>query len=149
MSATRTKVTSKLSFAAIACTLIACRKPPAADTEALALARAYEAVTSTSLSERSIAIDSFKVAQCKVAQNCADRDACVTYATALLRAQTLADKARALSATDAGGNGAATKSELTLIVDGADQALKSAEKAEPDCTKALHALYARARPELQ
>ena len=122
--------------------LSACRGEKA-DPEARALVSAYEAFQGASALDRPAALASFKQLACT--RLCADRDACSTYAGHLLRAQQLVQKARELGPEDAGGNGAASETELAIIVEGADDSQKKAVAAEPACRAALDRLYALVR----
>jgi hypothetical protein len=113
--------------------------------DARAIVRAYEAFQSASPTDRPAALQSLESAPCTDTPTCADRDACVGYARHLSRAQELTRKARELGPEDAGGSGAATESELAIIVSGADDETKAASAAEPKCRTALERLYALAR----
>lgn len=113
--------------------------------DAKAIVRAFEEFQGASLGDRPAALKDLEAAPCADATTCADRDACVAYAKALVRAQQLVQKARELGPVDAGGSGAATPSELAIIVSGADDATKAAEAAEPRCREALERLYPLAR----
>lgn len=104
---------------------------------------AYEAFQGAAPSDRRAALDALAHAQCRDPGVCADRDACATYGAALVRASELTGKARSLGPTDAGGNGAATLEELTIIVSGAEDAVLEAERAEPGCSEALQRLADR------
>lgn len=123
--------------------LMACRAPKRDD--ARAIVRAYEAFQGASPADRRAALASLEAAPCLDAPTCADRDACAGYARSLTRAQELSRKARELGPEDAGGNGAATPAELSIIVGGADDATKDATAKEPACRGALDRLYALAR----
>jgi hypothetical protein len=112
--------------------------------DARAIVRAYEDFQSASLTDRPAALQALENAPC-VNETCADRDACAKYARSLLRGQTLIQKARELGPVDAGGNGAATNTELAVIVDGADDATHAAADAEPACRAAIGRLYSLIR----
>jgi hypothetical protein len=119
-----------------------CRGRAEAD-EARQILLAYEAFQNAAPNDRRAALDALAHAACKDAGNCADRDACASYGASLLRAQELTAKARSLGPSDAGGSGAATVEELTIIVAGAEEAVADAEKAEPGCSSALERLADR------
>jgi len=124
--------------------LVSCRRSEGR-TDARAIVRAYEAFQAASATDRPAALKSLEAAPCTDSPTCADRDACVTYARHLMRAQELARKARELGPEDAGGSGAATETELAIIVSGADDETKAASVAEPSCRSALERLYSLAR----
>lgn len=113
------------------------------DPEARTITLAYEAFQGASATDRPAALASLEQLGC--ARLCGERDACATYAKHLLRAQQLVQKARELGPEDAGGNGAASETELAIIVEGADEASKKASAAEPTCRTALERLYALGR----
>jgi hypothetical protein len=117
----------------------ACREAKREDVRAIV--RAYEAFQGASPTDRPAALAALATAPCVDAPTCADRDACVGYGRALTRAQDLLRKARELGPEDAGGNGAATPAELSIIVGGADDATKDATAKEPACRGALDRLY--------
>ena len=110
--------------------------------DARAITNAYRAFQEASVTDRPAALAELTKARCDDAPTCADRDACVDYAKALVRAADLTRRARALAPEDAGGNGAATPDELAVIVSGADDAVKKTEALEPKCRVALERLYA-------
>lgn len=122
---------------------LGCRQPEPGNPDARALTRAYEAFQGASATDRTAALEGFKQTRCGTL--CAERDACVDYATHLMRAQLLVQKARELGPEDAGGNGAASATELAIIIGGADDASKKASAAEPPCRAALDRLYAAGR----
>jgi hypothetical protein len=111
--------------------------------DARGILSAYEAFQNAVPSDRRAALAALASAKCRDATVCADRDACATYATALVRASELTAKARSLAPEDAGGNGAATMKELGIIVAGAEEAIGEAEQAEKACTAALERLSER------
>ncbi len=133
---------SLLAFVFAACAA-ACGKPPRDDAKAIV--RAYEELQGADWVDRQAALDAFAKTRCDDAQTCADRDLCTTYSRTLFRAQSLVRKAKELGPESAGGNGAATPSELALIISGADDASKAATAAEPACQSALQRLYALSR----
>ncbi|MBI2394053.1 MAG: hypothetical protein HYV09_31065 [Deltaproteobacteria bacterium] len=124
--------------------VVGCRRDTGR-ADARAIVRAYESFQGASATDRAAALRALESAQCDDALACADRDACSKYGKHLLRAQQLVQKARELGPEDAGGNGAATESELAIIVAGADDASREASAAEPPCRAALERLYTRAR----
>jgi len=130
-------------FVLLALSATACRGGPSGSPEARGITRAYEAFQGASPSDRPAALKSLEQATCTTL--CAERDACATYASHLLRAQQLVQKVRELGPEDAGGNGAASPSELAIIVEGADDASKKASAAEPTCSTALERLFALGR----
>ncbi len=138
-----TKISALLGVALLASSFGCSRDSSRPDAKAIV--RAFEAFQGATLGDRPDALKDLEAAPCADAVTCADRDACVGYAKALVRAQQLVNKARELGAVDAGGNGAATPSELAIIVGGADDATKAAEAAEPRCREALERLYPLAR----
>jgi hypothetical protein len=114
--------------------------------EAHAVTRAWqEFQRNEATADRSAIVAAMKALPCDSPTLCADRDACIVYATAVMRATDLTRRARALAPEDAGGNGAATQEELSIIVSGAEDAVKSAERLERACKEALTRLYTRAR----
>jgi hypothetical protein len=123
--------------------VMACRGQKREDVRAIV--RAYEAFQSAGQADRRAALASLEAAPCNDTPTCKDRDACVGYARSLTRAQELTRKAQELAPEDAGGNGAATPAELSIIIGGADDATKEATAAEPACRSALDRLYALAR----
>ncbi|MGZ3418022.1 MAG: hypothetical protein ACXVEF_20445 [Polyangiales bacterium] len=123
--------------------LLGCHAPKGR-ADARAIVRAYEDFQAASLGDRPAALQALEGAPC-MNETCRDRDACATYARHLLRGQTLIQKARELGSVDAGGNGAATETELALIVGGADDATHAAADAEPACRAAIGRLYALTR----
>jgi len=125
--------------------LVACRGGSQTRNDARAIVRAYEAFQGASAPDRSAALESLASVPCVDATICADRDACVAYARHLFRAQDLARRARELGPEDAGGNGAATPAELTIIVSAADDETKAASVTQPTCRAALDRLYSIAR----
>jgi hypothetical protein len=131
------------TYSLIALLLIGCERGPK-HPDAIAIVRAYEAFQNAAPTDKTAALQSFESTQC-TPMTCADRDACSKYGKLLTRAQELARKARELGPEDAGGNGAASESELAIIIGGADDATKAATAAEPDCRKALERLYALTR----
>jgi hypothetical protein len=130
-------------FLVVALLICSCRSPKRADAQAIV--RAYEAFQGAPQADRRAALASLETAPCKDGPTCADRDACVAYARSLTRAQELTRKAKELAPEDAGGNGAATPAELSIIIGGADDAAKEASSAEPGCRTALDRLYALIR----
>jgi hypothetical protein len=128
---------------ALALVLAGCRD--AGREEARAIARAYEDFENAGAPDRPAALKALQSARCSEASLCADRDACATYAASIVKTKQLTDKARELGPEDAGGNGAATESELAIIVAGAQDALDEAEKQAPRCHEALTRLHQRAR----
>jgi hypothetical protein len=113
--------------------------------EPRAIAQAFEDFEGASPSDRRAALESLKSAPCAAdPADCADRDACVHYASALQNATELMAKARALGPEDAGGSGAASPEEYVTIVSAADDAVKTAEAARPACLEALDRLHRRA-----
>lgn len=130
-------------LASLPLVVFACKGTQGGRPDARAIVRAYEDFQNAKGTDRKDALDALANTGCDPQATCADRDACVTYGRALLRAQELIAKARELGPTDAGGNGAATPSELVTIVAGADDATKAATDAEPACREALSRLYAR------
>jgi hypothetical protein len=122
--------------------LLGCRGDKG-DPEARTITLAYEAFQGASATDRPAALTSLQQLGCK--KLCAERDACASYAKHLLRAQQLVQKAHELGPEDAGGNGAASETELAIIVEGADDASKKATAAEPTCRTALERLYALGR----
>ncbi len=119
-----------------------CRDRREAD-DARGILSAYEAFQNAVPSDRRAALEALANAKCRDAAVCADRDACASYATAMVRANELTAKAKSLAPEDAGGNGAATMKELAIIVAGAEDAIGDAERAEPSCTSALERLSER------
>lgn len=128
----------------VAMALVACRGSQGRP-DARAITRAYESFQNASSTDRPAALKSLESTPCADAPTCGDRDACVTYARHLHRAQELARKARELGPEDAGGSGAATPDELAIIVSAADDETKAASAAEPGCKTALERLYSLAR----
>ena len=106
---------------------------------------AYEAFQHASTTDRQQALSELRRTRCTSPTRCNDRDACTTYATALVRATDLTARAHALGPVDAGGNAAATSNELAVIVQGAEEALRKAEDAEAKCQHALVRLYDASR----
>lgn len=131
---------NSLIFAVV---LVACDRGPK-HPDARMIVRAYEDFQSAGTADRNAALKALEMTTCTPA-TCSDRDACAKYGRKLLRAQELSRRARELGPEDAGGNGAASESELAIIIGGADDATKEATAAEPDCRKALERLYALAR----
>lgn len=123
--------------------MLGCRGP-SGRADARAIVRAYEDFQSASKTDRPAALQALENAPC-IAEACRDRDACAKYGRNLVRAQTLIQKARELGPVDAGGNGAATETELAVIVDGADDATRAAADAEPACRAAISRLYSMIR----
>lgn len=119
-----------------------CRDRREAD-DARGILSAYEAFQNAVPSDRRAALEALANARCRDAAVCSDRDACASYATALVRASELTGKAKSLAPEDAGGNGAATMRELGIIVAGAEEAIGEAERAETACTAALERLAER------
>jgi hypothetical protein len=113
--------------------------------EARTILVAYESFQQASQTDRPAALEALRAARCSDAAMCADRDACVGYATALMRATELAGKAHTLGPVDAGGNGGAKPEELAIIVAAADEAIESAEHAEEACDAAIRRLGDRQR----
>ena len=130
-----------LALVAISLLSLSCQHGPKRP-DAAALVRAYEDWQKATATDRPAALRAFESATCKDPPTCADRDACVTYARTLTRAQELVQKARELGPEDAGGNGAATEAQLAIIVGGADDATKEATAKEPECRAAPDRLYA-------
>jgi hypothetical protein len=137
----RTTMLGVVAMAALAC---ACRASPA-DDDARSILSAWEAFESAAPADREAALDALEHARCSEASTCADRDACTTYATALVHASEYTAKARTFAPVDAGGNGAATKSELVIMVAAADEAIDTAKRTEPACTEAIRRLHDRRR----
>jgi hypothetical protein len=123
-----------------------CRRPDPDRSEAQEIVRRFEDFQTADRSDRAAALEALAAAPCREPTLCAHRDACARYGADLMRAQELAGKARALGPVDAGGNGAATKDELAIIVAGAEEATARATRAHELCSAALDQLYARARP---
>jgi hypothetical protein len=124
---------------------VACRGGTRARNDAQGIVRAYERFQGAAVGDRPAALASFEATPCVDPKVCADRDRCAEYARHLFRAQDLARRARELGPEDAGGNGAATPAELSIIVSGADDETKAASVSEPLCRGALDRLYALAR----
>ena len=141
------RVTQVFAFAALVVATQAhgCKDDTVA-REAKAIALAYDAFQNAGLADRRSALEAFARVGC-TGPSCADRDACVSYATPLLRAQELVSKAKSLGPVDAGGNGVATDPELAIIVSSADDFTAAATAAEPACREALTRLQKRARGE--
>jgi hypothetical protein len=133
-------MTRKIVFAFM---LVGCQAPKGR-ADARAVVRAYEEFQSAQASDRPAALKALESAPC-MNETCRHRDACAKYARNLLRGQSLIQKAHELGPVDAGGNGAATETELAVIVDGADDATHAAADAEPACRAALTRLYALTR----
>lgn len=129
---------------ALSTLVVGCRRDTGR-ADARAIVGAYERFQSASTTDRPAALQALEATRCDDPPACADRDACAKYGKHLLRAQQLVQKARELGPEDAGGNGAATESELAIIVAGADDASREASAAEQPCRVALERLYARAR----
>lgn len=123
--------------------LAGCERGPK-HPDAIAVVRAYEAFQNASPTDKPAALKALESTTCTPI-TCADRDTCAKYGKLFTRAQELARKARELGPEDAGGNGAASESELAIIIGGADDATRAATAAEPDCRKALERLYALTR----
>jgi hypothetical protein len=124
---------------------VACRKDTPDTKEPRAIARAFEAFEGAAPSDKRAALDALAHAPCSADPlDCTDRDACVHYASALQNANELSAKAKALGPEDAGGSGAATEQEYVVIVTAADDAVKTAEAARPQCLEALDRLHRRA-----
>lgn len=119
-----------------------CRSRTREDARNVALA--FEAFEQASTDDRLPALESLRSAKCEEPSTCADRDVCVEYGAALMRARELTDKARAFGPEDAGGNGVATPTERTRILQGAEEALDLAESLSPKCQDALRRLHERA-----
>ena len=112
--------------------------------EPRAIARAFEEFEGAAPSDRAAALAALRDVRCVDVANCADRDECVRYATAVTRTKELVNKAQTLGPEDGGGNGAATPEERSVIVAAASDALREAERFEPPCLEALRRLHQRA-----
>ena len=132
-------------FIAVLFVITACRGGRVPREDARNIVRAYEAFQNASAFDRPAALASLGTIPCGDPNTCADRDACATHARHLFRAQDLARRARELGPEDAGGNGAATPAELSVIISAADDEAKAATVTEPTCRDALARLYAAAR----
>ena len=118
------------------------RSPARQDANRIILA--FEAFQKAGTNDKKAALDSLRAAPCAEAETCHDRDACVAYATALVRSRELAGKARVLGPVDAGGNGAATPSERALFIASAEDALQLALRSQSTCEMGLRRLGLRA-----
>ena len=128
----------------------ACRRQgsDAHGREPRAIAQAFEDFENASPSDRRAALDALKNVPCAAdPADCVDRDACVHYASALQNATELTQQAKSLGPEDGGGSGAATPEEYATIVVAAEDALKAAEAARPECLEALDRLHRRAKAE--
>jgi hypothetical protein len=136
---------ARFALASIALALVAsCRTRGPDGKEPRAIAQAFDDFEGASPSDRRAALEALKNAPCNAdPADCADRDACVHYASSMQNAMELASKAKALGPEDGGGNGAATPTELVTIVAAADDAIKAAEAARPACLEALDRLHRR------
>ena len=132
-----------MRYALVWLALISCRSEPK-HADARAIVRAYEDFQNAGPGDRPAALKALETVQC-TPLTCTDRDHCSNYGRLLKRAQELARKARELGPEDAGGNGAASESELAIIIGGADDATKEATKAEPACRAGIQRLYALTR----
>jgi hypothetical protein len=73
-------------------------------------------------------------------QVCGFRDECSKYADAIDAANSLADDIKAMGPVDAGGNGAAKNSELSVMKRGAQRQLQQAQNHYDLCQSALSSL---------
>jgi hypothetical protein len=98
--------TTLFTTALLALTLVvACHRPGSEGNgkEPRAIAQAFEDFEGASPSDRRAALESLKNAPCTAdPADCADRDACVHYASALQNATELMAKAKSLGPEDAG-----------------------------------------------
>lgn len=133
-----------VTMAIVSLSLSACSKRSGRE-DARAITNAYRAFQEASETDRPQALAALEKARCDDKATCADRDACVEYGRALMRAADLSKRARALAPEDAGGSGAATPEEMGVIMAGAEAAVKKAESIEPQCRAALDRLYAAGR----
>lgn len=124
--------------------LVACRTQSHDSKEPRAIAQAFDDFENASPTDRAAALEALKNKACSDPADCADRDACVRYASAMQTANALTTKAKSLGPEDGGGSGAATPKELATIVSAADDAVKEAESARQPCLDALDRLHRRA-----
>ncbi|GAC1352813.1 MAG: hypothetical protein NVS3B20_14300 [Polyangiales bacterium] len=120
---------------------IGCRQAHRHD-DARAITIAYRSFLEASESERESALRSLKSVRCNDADTCSARDACAIYATDLVASANLRRRAKELAPEDAGGNGAATPAELSIIVAGATDAMQRANQEVGGCLAAIDRLYA-------
>jgi hypothetical protein len=134
------------ALAAIALVVVVgCRTQGHDGKEPRAIAQAFDDFENASPSDRRAALEALKNAPCTAdPADCVDRDACAHYASSLQNATELAAKAKALGPEDGGGSGAATPTELAIIVVAADDAIKEAEASREPCLEALDRLHRRA-----
>jgi len=131
-------------LALLALAMVGCRTQQPDGKEPRAIARAFDEFEQAAPSDRDAALAALKSTPCTDPADCADRDACVHYASSLQTATNLAAKAKHLGSEDAGGTGAATPEELATIVSAADDAVKDADAARQPCLDALDRLHRRA-----
>jgi len=131
-------------LAVVGLALVACRTSSHDSKQPRAIAQAFDDFENAAPTDRAAALDALKNKPCDDPADCADRDACVHYASAMQTATTLTAKAKSLGSEDGGGNGAATPKELVTIISAADDAVKEAEAARQPCLDALDRLHRRA-----